>query len=116
MMRPSGDELKVYLYRAPIDMRKGRNGLAALAQESMKCDPFSGALFIYVGRRFNALKVLYWGVPRTQERKLRRCCGEDEGRPLGVAFQREAPNRPLLLCPKDTVVNEWERRGRTHVR
>jgi transposase len=60
MMRACGDELKVYLYRAPIDMRKGRNGLAALAQEAMKLDPFSGALFIYVGRRFKALKILYW--------------------------------------------------------
>jgi hypothetical protein len=28
MMRACGEELKVYLYRAPIDMRKGRNGLA----------------------------------------------------------------------------------------
>jgi transposase len=46
MMRACGEELKVYLYRAPIDMRKGRNGLAALAQEAMKLDPFSGALFI----------------------------------------------------------------------
>ena len=37
MMRPCGEELKIYLYRMPIDMRKGRNGLAALAQEAMKC-------------------------------------------------------------------------------
>ena len=37
------------------------------------------------------------------------CCGEDEGRPLGVAFQREAPNPPLLLRPKDVVVSEWEK-------
>jgi hypothetical protein len=38
-----------------------------------------------------------------------RCCGEDEGRPLGAAFQREASNRPLLLRPKGVVVSEWER-------
>ncbi len=36
-----------------------------------------------------------------------RCRGEDEGRPLGAAFQREAPNRPLLLRSKDVVVSEW---------
>lgn len=60
MMRPCGEDLKIYLYGTPIDMRKGRNGLAALAQEAMKCDPFSGGLFLYVGRRFNALKILYW--------------------------------------------------------
>ena len=36
-----------------------------------------------------------------------RCCGEDEGRPLGVAVQKEAPNRPLLLRSKGVVVSEW---------
>lgn len=60
MMRPFGEDLKVYLCREPVDMRKGRNGLAALAQEAMKVDPFSGALLVYVGRRYNAVKVLYW--------------------------------------------------------
>ena len=39
-----GEDLKVYLYRDPVDMRKGRNCLAALAQEAMKVDPSSGAL------------------------------------------------------------------------
>ena len=42
MMRPYGEDLKIHLCREPIDMRKGRNGLAALAQEAMKLDPFSG--------------------------------------------------------------------------
>jgi len=60
MMRPYGEGLKVYLYREPVDMRKWRNGLAALAQEVMKVDPFSGALLIFVGKHYNAVKILYW--------------------------------------------------------
>lgn len=60
MMRLWGEEVQVYLYREPIDMRKGRNGLAALAQEAMKVDPFGGALVIFVSRRYNAVKVLFW--------------------------------------------------------
>ena len=60
MMRPCGEDLKIYLHRVPIDMRKGRNALATLAQEVMKVDPFGGALFVYIGRRFNALKLIYW--------------------------------------------------------
>ena len=60
MMQAVGEDLKVYLHRTPIDMRRGRNGLAALAKETMQLDPFSGAMFIYIGRRFNALKILYW--------------------------------------------------------
>lgn len=60
MMRPYGEGLKVYLYREPVDMRKWRNGLAALAQEVMKVDPFSGALLVFVGKYYNAVKILYW--------------------------------------------------------
>jgi transposase len=60
MMRPAGEDLKIYLHRLPIDMRRGRNGLAAIAREAMQIDPFGGALFIFVGRRFDSLKILYW--------------------------------------------------------
>jgi len=66
MMRPSED-VKVYLHRAPIDMRKGRNGLAALVREGMQQDPFAPqALYVFIGRRFDTLKVLGWdrtGMP-----------------------------------------------------
>jgi transposase len=33
------------------DMRKGFDGLATLAQEVLKLDPFSGHFFIFRGRR-----------------------------------------------------------------
>jgi transposase len=59
MMRPVGD-VQVYLHRAPIDMRSGRNGLAAIAQEVIKADPFAGGLFLFIGKRFDALKILWW--------------------------------------------------------
>jgi len=61
MMRLVGDELKVYLYRAPIDMRRGRNGLAAMVKEAMEQDPFAhGSVFAFIGRKFDALKILIW--------------------------------------------------------
>ncbi len=60
MMRALGDELKVYLYRATVDMRRGRNGLAAITREAMPADVFSGALYLFVGRRFDTVKILYW--------------------------------------------------------
>ena len=60
MMRPSGD-VQVYLHRAPIDMRTGRNGLAALVREGMQQDPFAEqALYVFIGRRYDALKILGW--------------------------------------------------------
>jgi transposase len=60
MMRPMGD-VQVYLHRAPIDMRTGRNGLAALVREGMQQDPFAPqALYVFIGRRYDALKILGW--------------------------------------------------------
>jgi IS66 Orf2 like protein len=47
MLRPNAPDLKVYLHRAPIDMRSGRNRLAAIACEVMQKDPFSNTCFLY---------------------------------------------------------------------
>ena len=52
--------MRVYLAMGPTDMRKGFDGLAALAQGALKQDPFSGHLFVFRGRRGDLLKVLYW--------------------------------------------------------
>ena len=41
-------------------MRKGFNGLAALAQDVLKQDPFSGHLFVFRGRRGDLLKVIWF--------------------------------------------------------
>jgi transposase len=44
-----------------IDMRKGRNGLAALVREGTQQDPFAPeALYVFVGRRYDVLKILGW--------------------------------------------------------
>jgi transposase len=51
---------KVYLWCAPADMRKGFDGLAALAAEVVEMDPFSGHLFLFRSRKGNYLKVLHW--------------------------------------------------------
>jgi IS66 Orf2 like protein len=48
MLRPSAPDLRVYLHRAPIDMRAGRNGLAAIAREVMQKDPFDKTIGILV--------------------------------------------------------------------
>ena len=52
--------MRIYLAMGMTDMRKGFDGLAALAQEALKLDPFSGHLFVFRGRRGDLVKVLYW--------------------------------------------------------
>ena len=59
MFFPEG-QVRVYLYGMPCDMRKSFNGLIALAKNVMGKNPLSGHLFVFVNRRGNYLKVLYW--------------------------------------------------------
>jgi transposase len=41
-------------------MRRGFDGLAALVQQQLGQDPFSGHLFVFRGKRGHLLKVLFW--------------------------------------------------------
>jgi len=59
MFFPEG-RLRVYLYGAPCDMRKSFDGLVALTKHVMDQDPLSGNLFVFVNRRGNYIKALYW--------------------------------------------------------
>jgi len=59
-MIPVPAATKVWLAAGITDMRKGFNGLAALAQGVLKQDPFSGHLFVFRGRRGDLLKVIWF--------------------------------------------------------
>ena len=52
--------LKVYVAVEPCDMRKGFNGLHAMASERLGEDPRQGALFVFTNRRHNRIKILYF--------------------------------------------------------
>lgn len=60
MLRPDRGIERVYLHRAPIDMRRQMDGLAALVQGVMQQDPFSNCLFVFINRRRNKVKILTW--------------------------------------------------------
>jgi transposase len=51
---------RVYLAAAPVDMRRGIFGLASLVEKSFGTNPFSGALFVFRGKRGDAVKILAW--------------------------------------------------------
>lgn len=57
-MIPSGVE--IYVALEPVDMRLSFDRLAGLAKEQTGYDARSGALFIFFGRRRDALKVLFF--------------------------------------------------------
>jgi transposase len=42
-------------------MRKSFHGLVALTESALKQDPLSGSLFVFLNRRRDRIKILYWG-------------------------------------------------------
>lgn len=57
-MIPSG--VQIYVALEPVDMRLSFDRLAGLANEQVGYDARSGALFIFFGRRRDALKLLFF--------------------------------------------------------
>ncbi len=51
---------RVWVAAGATDMRKGMDGLAALAQTTLGENPFSGHVFVFRGKRGDLLKLLWW--------------------------------------------------------
>lgn len=52
--------VKIYFAMEPADMRKGVNGLGTLVQQGFEADLFSGHLFVFLSRRRDRVKILWW--------------------------------------------------------
>jgi transposase len=57
MLPPS---VRVFVAVGPVDLRKGFDGLAAIARHSMPEDPFSGHLYVFFNRVRDRAKLLWW--------------------------------------------------------
>jgi transposase len=51
---------KVYLAKEATDMRKSFPGLIALTEAVLRQEPTSGHLFVFLNRRRDLVKALYW--------------------------------------------------------
>ena len=59
MILPGGP-LRIFVATRPVDFRKGMDGLAAVVQQQLRLDPFSGAVFVFRARRADRVKLLVW--------------------------------------------------------
>jgi len=56
-MIPAG--VQVFVALEPVDMRYGFERLSGMVRERMGYEPQSGALFVFVGRRKQTVKILF---------------------------------------------------------
>lgn len=52
--------VRIYIASSATDMRRGFNGLQGQVIGVLGQDPLSGHLFLFVNRRRDKLKILYW--------------------------------------------------------
>lgn len=51
---------RYFLYREPTDMRCGIYSLAGLVRNSLKQNPLSGDVYIFIGKAGNQIRLLQW--------------------------------------------------------
>lgn len=51
---------RIFVAAGATDMRKGFDGLQGIVTGVLEQDPLSGHLFLFVNRRGDKLKILYW--------------------------------------------------------
>jgi transposase len=96
---------RIYLYRGACNMRKSFDGLCGIIRSDLGADPLSGSLFVFVNRRHNKVKLLYWdrdGLALWYKRLERGCfmlparCPEDghiERRDLAMLLEGIVPEK-----------------------
>lgn len=52
--------IRIFLCARPTDMRKSFDGLCGLVRGVLSADPLDGSLFLFVNRRGDRLKALWW--------------------------------------------------------
>jgi transposase len=55
-----GGSVKAYVCAEPVDMRKSIDGLAQLVAPLLRGDAFSGSVFVFLSRRREKVKLLWW--------------------------------------------------------
>ncbi len=100
---------RIYLYRGPCDMRKSFDGLCGLIRSELGADPLSGSLFVFVNRRRNMVKLLYWerdGLAIWYKRLERGCFTP----PSLCSRENQIDRRQLSMLLEGVVPQKMEKR------
>jgi len=78
---------RILMSTEPTDMRKGPDGLCALVKRQFDQSVFSGTLFVFLSRRRDRAKILWWShggfivyYKRLEKSRFRRPDPDNDGR------------------------------------
>ena len=57
-----GPGTRIMMAVAPIDLRRGHDGLITLVRQRCGGDPYSGELYVFFGRRMDRVKILFFSA------------------------------------------------------
>lgn len=55
-----GQRLPIVIAVKPVDFRRGHDGLAAMVQNELGLDPYSGLTVVFRSKRGDRIKILVW--------------------------------------------------------
>ena len=55
-----GLQARIFLYNLAVDMRRSFDGLMAIVQSEFEQDVLQGDLFVFINKRKNRCRILYW--------------------------------------------------------
>ncbi len=101
--------VRIWLAAGLTDMRRGFDGLAALVQQHLGQDPFSGHLFVFRGKRGHLLKILFWDgqglvlyAKRLERGRVRLAAGQGRRGIADAGAVVDADRRHRLAMPART--------------
>lgn len=94
---------RVFLCRKPVDMRKAYDSLADLVRIDLAMDPFSGDVFVFIGKDRTRAKVLCWEPSGFWlcAKRLETACFRVPGGESGGS-----PTLPLTIAQVTTLIEE----------
>jgi transposase len=89
--------VRVFAYGAPVDMRRGFDGLAAMVEHEMRHDLLHGDVYVFVGRSCRRAKVLHFDgtglcllAKRLEKGKFARPWARDKGAAISLTLSELA--------------------------
>ena len=103
---------EILLYSQPTDMRKSFCGLSGIVRSELGREPNDGSLFLFINRRKDRLKALYWDTDGMALFYKRLESGTFERIKSGDRMAVKIDSAELAMLLKGIDINSARRRKR----